>query len=278
MPFTLAISLVLSTPQLSNYQFGRPLTEASDLYSLGSTLICLLTGTRSTEIHKLLDDHYRFKLRELLPQLNGRFVTWLSKLVEPSSKYRYANAAVALAALTPIEVREGRAKRIGVNLLKVAIGFSVITSEVAWVNSRVSNPFTSPANHYTEIPIRPESQADSVKRLIDTRMCRGCDLRQAQLANFNLQGVDLTYATLEGANLASANLQGSTLFGANLKNVNLAHANLKGAKLVQVNLTSSDLTSANLMGADLSYSKLQRVKLKGANLSGTIMPDRSIHP
>ncbi len=41
-------------------QFGRSLTEASDLYSLGATLICLVTGTRSVDIGKLIDDNYRF--------------------------------------------------------------------------------------------------------------------------------------------------------------------------------------------------------------------------
>ncbi len=59
-------------------QFGRPLTEASDLYSLGATLICLLTGTRSVDIGKLIDDNYRFNFKKLVPQLSPRFVEWLT--------------------------------------------------------------------------------------------------------------------------------------------------------------------------------------------------------
>ena len=44
-------------------QFGRTLTEASDLYSLGATLICLLTRTRSVKIGNLMDDNYRFNFK-----------------------------------------------------------------------------------------------------------------------------------------------------------------------------------------------------------------------
>ncbi|MGB3239409.1 MAG: serine/threonine-protein kinase, partial [Geitlerinemataceae cyanobacterium] len=36
--------------------FNRQITMASDLYSLGATLICLLTGTLSTDVGSLMDD------------------------------------------------------------------------------------------------------------------------------------------------------------------------------------------------------------------------------
>ena len=85
-------------------QFGRSLTEASDLYSLGATLICLVTGTRSVDIGKLIDENYRFEFKKLVPKINPRFVEWLTKMVEPNLKNRYADAAVALAALKPIDV------------------------------------------------------------------------------------------------------------------------------------------------------------------------------
>ncbi|MBD3885228.1 pentapeptide repeat-containing protein [Phormidium tenue FACHB-886] len=256
-------------------QFGRPLTEAFDLYSLGSTLICLLTGTRSNEVHKLLDDHYRFNLRKLLPQLSRRFVEWLSKLVEPSAKYRYTNAAAALEALFPIEVGQNWAKCTGMTLLKVAIGLSLISNGSVWVSSRFSNPATSPeiADHYTKIPIRSELQADLIKRLIETRMCRGCDLRRAQLANANLQGVDLAYATLEEANLAAVNLQGANLFGANLKGADLHGANLKNARLVQVNLASANLRDANLENVYSHYSNLSHAILSNAILKDSKWDD-----
>ncbi len=99
-------SLAAGTPGFMppEEQFGRPLTEASDLYSLGATLIGLLTGTRSVDIGQLMDDNYRFVFKEKVPQLSPRFVQWLTKVVEPNLKNRYANAAVALEALKPIPV------------------------------------------------------------------------------------------------------------------------------------------------------------------------------
>ena len=85
-------------------QFGHSLTEASDLYSLGATLICLLTNTRSVEIGKLIDDNYRFNFQQLVPQISPRFRSWLMKMVERNRKRRYANADIALKALGLIEV------------------------------------------------------------------------------------------------------------------------------------------------------------------------------
>lgn len=80
-------------------QFGRPLSEASDLYSLGATLMCLVTGTRSVNIGTLINDEYRFNVEPLVPQLSYLFVAWLTKMVEPNVKKRFANAEQALLVL-----------------------------------------------------------------------------------------------------------------------------------------------------------------------------------
>ncbi len=85
-------------------QLGHPLTEASDLYSLGATLICLLTRTRSVDVGKLVDDQQRFNFQNSLPQISPRLRLWLMKMVEHNRKHRYANAALALEALKPIQV------------------------------------------------------------------------------------------------------------------------------------------------------------------------------
>lgn len=84
--------------------FNQQLTEASDLYGLGATLICLLTSTPSAEIGKLMNADYRINFKPRVPQLNPRFIDWLQKMVAPNLKDRYPNAAEALDALKPIEV------------------------------------------------------------------------------------------------------------------------------------------------------------------------------
>ncbi|MDF5712505.1 MAG: serine/threonine-protein kinase [Rhizonema sp. NSF051] len=84
--------------------FNRQLTEASDLYSLGVTLVCLLTQTKSSEIGNLIDSAYRINVKQLIPSLNQKFVDWLQKMVAPELKNRFDNAAAALKALQPIDV------------------------------------------------------------------------------------------------------------------------------------------------------------------------------
>ncbi|WP_353933221.1 serine/threonine-protein kinase [Okeanomitos corallinicola TIOX110] len=105
-------TLVVGTPGFipPEEQFGDSLTTGSDLYSLGATLICLLTNTRAGEIGKLIDDHYRFNFQKLLPHLHPNFRSWLKKMVEPNYKHRYVNAGEALAALQPIQVMGSRKK------------------------------------------------------------------------------------------------------------------------------------------------------------------------
>ncbi len=84
--------------------FNRELTAASDLYGLGATLICLLTGTKSTNIGNLIDANYCLHFQHLVPPLKRGWVSWLQKMVAPRVQDRYANAAEALAALEPIDV------------------------------------------------------------------------------------------------------------------------------------------------------------------------------
>lgn len=84
--------------------FHRQITEASDLYGLGATLICLLSGTPSTDISNLIDDDYRIDFKPLVPKLSLRWIEWLQKMVELKPKDRFPDAATALEALNPIYV------------------------------------------------------------------------------------------------------------------------------------------------------------------------------
>jgi serine/threonine protein kinase len=79
--------------------FNRQLTEASDLYGLGVTLICLLTRTKSKDVGNLIDTTYRVNFKHLVPKLSIDWVKWLETMVAPSLTERFANAVTALAAL-----------------------------------------------------------------------------------------------------------------------------------------------------------------------------------
>src|SRR4028119_1540481 len=84
--------------------FNRKLTKASDIYGLGATLICLLTGTQSADIGNLIDDNYGLHFRDLLPPLPQGWINWLDRMVAPRLQDRFKSAAVALAALKSLDV------------------------------------------------------------------------------------------------------------------------------------------------------------------------------
>ncbi|MDB9315460.1 serine/threonine-protein kinase [Spirulina sp. CS-785/01] len=81
---------------------NRQLTPASDLYSLGVTLISLLTKTPSHHINNLIGEDYQIHFKEQLThRLHPKFSRWLEKLVTPQQKHRFPDAKTALNHLHP---------------------------------------------------------------------------------------------------------------------------------------------------------------------------------
>ncbi|MEA5466716.1 serine/threonine protein kinase [Leptothoe sp. PORK10 BA2] len=77
--------------------FNRQLTEASDLYGLGMTLMCLLTNTPADQVGNLVDVTYQVDFTQLKNDLSPQWIKWLEKMVSPRLNERFANAKVALA-------------------------------------------------------------------------------------------------------------------------------------------------------------------------------------
>lgn len=84
--------------------FNRRLTNASDLYALGMTLICLLTGINSGDIGNLIDEEYQIHFRHLIPPQERGWINWLEKMTEPKVQNRFDNAAQALEVLKNLNV------------------------------------------------------------------------------------------------------------------------------------------------------------------------------
>jgi serine/threonine protein kinase len=76
-------------------QFGGETTPSSDLYSLGMTLIYLITGVHPSELPKV-NGRVQFDTNNL----SGRFSRWLEKMTQPYPDHRFESARSAQTALT----------------------------------------------------------------------------------------------------------------------------------------------------------------------------------
>ncbi|MEP0858126.1 pentapeptide repeat-containing protein [Trichocoleus sp. DQ-U1] len=244
--------------------FNRQLTQASDLYSLGATLVCLLTQTKSTEIGNLVDEAFRIDFKPRVPKLNPQFIRWLEKMTAPNCKNRYPNAVTALEALKPIDVL--RRTTIPKTLLRptkqgVLAAVALLTLSFVTLNT-VTRLFQE--HQITQL------RKQHLRQLLKTKQCRGCDLSGANLAGASLNGADLSEAKLIKANLKGTELRNAKLNQANLAGVSLSSADLRGASLVEVQSSWSDCADfkdANLSQANLSKANLGCASLYNANLS-----------
>lgn len=284
--------------------FNRQLTKASDLYSLGMTLICLLSKTKSTEIGNLIDKDYRINFKPLMPKLSRQFIDWLSKMTAPNFKERYPNAFTALTALKPIEVvRKDSTEKLLIHFTKLSDGFSDTVLNIQQsIDSTDSG--TSPkvlaylralgVSFYTAATQTPKARKQTlliglatlsivagvsvtsywqnryVRQLVETKECVGCNFQNANLRSRYLEKVDL-----RGANLQHASLQGAFLGEAKFKGANLQQANLQGAYLEKADLKGTNLIGANLKetnmaGAQLLGTRLENVNITGANLDEAV--------
>jgi serine/threonine protein kinase len=143
--------------------FNRSLTTASDLYGLGATLICLLSGTKSVNVGELIDDQFRFNLTQL-PKLDSEFFKWLEKMVEPKAVNRYPNAASALADLKLIKSgRQVSSQPSTIAILcSLLFGFLSIVSFAFWIGR---SPQTSAFQPEPTSPFVPEDEAAVLENL-----------------------------------------------------------------------------------------------------------------
>jgi serine/threonine protein kinase len=88
------ITIVGSYGYIPLEQFGGQTTTASDLYSLGMTLIYLITGVHPAELPQV-NGRVQFNDTEL----SGKFLRWLDKMTHPHLDKRFNSAKSALIAL-----------------------------------------------------------------------------------------------------------------------------------------------------------------------------------
>ena len=287
--------------------FNRQLTNSSDLYSLGITLICLLTETKQTEISNLIDlEQNQLNFKDKLAKLNPLFLKWLDKMICPKPNKRYADAHIAINALHSLEIIKPK-----INLRKNIIKYSpfiIIALMVTGLAIAIILPYFRAFQEVNEVNnylIKREHKAYFNGQVFEmgTGNCVACnlegyratvgnniigaDLRKANLKNAQLDDVnisssdlaeanleqtqlnnaDLSHTYLRKANLQNSQLQNANLTNANLREANLSNANLQQASLVGAKLENANLSNANLTGVDFSGANLENANFRGANLS-----------
>ena len=118
--------------------YNRKLTKATDLYSLGVTLVSAIVQTPPDRIHTLMDSSGLLVFQHLFPhQLSLEFFDWLSKLVNPNYIERYPSAASALEALQSINInRLPQVKFHSTHIILKATEFGeTITQSITVTNS-----------------------------------------------------------------------------------------------------------------------------------------------
>jgi serine/threonine protein kinase len=265
--------------------YNQKLTTASDLYSLGMTIISLLTKIPSYKIGELIDHQGRLNYKKHLAyDVNPKFLKWLDQMIDTNLRYRFANAYIALQELKNIKHRfswlsmpkpaviSGVSKVAGIIIL-LLLGYALIPSKPS--DDNVINPPIDP------IVITPVDNNYLIERLKTTKECIRCDLRGVDLSGEYLNGVNLMEANLEGANLKRVKLKDANLKGANLSNTDLSNSDLSNAKLMGADLENADLSKthferANLMNANLSNANLRDTDFTNANLKDALFTNESI--
>jgi uncharacterized protein YjbI with pentapeptide repeats len=279
-----------------------------DLYSLGMSMICLLTGTSTSQSQHLFDANYHLNFERLLPaNTDSQLIAWLKNMVESNQRQHYLERFTNRQMTTARErsrfdeaVPAAQVERLSFQLpepkqqirwWRWAMGGGLLLSLLALGYQFLpKNDELSPAQiaKNQSIARAAEFAASDRGKLIKEKRCINCNLTSQNFAKAELSGAVLAQshlngtnfsaanltlaifqdADLSGANLSQANLQRAALYGTKLLGTNLAGANLTQAKLVYAKLTGASLREANLTNADLKFAEFQQVDLRNANLTG----------
>lgn len=134
------ITIVGSYGYIPLEQFGGQTTTASDLYSLGMTLIYLLTGTHPAELPQV-DGRVKFNAG-----ISKRFERWLEKMTHPHLDRRFDSAKVAQLALKSKDGSYGNFDRLKpahtqIRLYRDRNRLQITWQQITWHQENASHIF-----------------------------------------------------------------------------------------------------------------------------------------
>jgi uncharacterized protein YjbI with pentapeptide repeats len=282
------------------------LTATADIYSLGVSLACLITGTPTAQAPALFDSSARLQFQNLLPpNTDPELIKSLEIMLEPNRYQR----SIDQNSITPVKnnrrsntsksMNELRANldsitepKKKISWLKWGIGLSVILAsgliarQVFFADDAELSPAQIAKNQ--SIAQKADFAASDRGRLMKEKQCDKCNFNYQNFAKAELSGAIVPQSTftgadfsganltlssfrdadLSGANFSKANLRQAAFYGAKLIGTNLVGANLSNAKMVYAKLKGALIRDANLTNADLKFADFQQVDLTRANLTG----------
>jgi len=165
-------NLAMSSVAMGTFGFMAPeqtrnlqLTTASDLYSLGLTLVCVIGQLKSHEIGEYVDFANQLDQKAIESKLKGcsfRFIDWLNQMVAPDLKKRFPDAQTALKALQPLYVKRTPEIKLSCNSLdfqatKVGEKLSQTVTVTNLVKETVLEGYWEVAPHPNDPPHTPDS-------------------------------------------------------------------------------------------------------------------------
>jgi uncharacterized protein YjbI with pentapeptide repeats len=262
--------------------FNRQLTSATDIYSLGVTLICLLTGTPTANAPSLLDKNDRPEFQHLLTtNLHPKFIAWLEKMVEPNYQRRYLDAASARSPIADLPTERPQLKirdfsqsakgewvKWGI-AAGVLIGIALMLRQFVFTDASESEINPADLARNQAITKQAAFKGSDRGKLIEEKQCVSCNLNNQDFTKAELSGVSLNQSSLIGANFSNANLSLAIFRDADLSQANFRKTNLRQAAFYGAKSIGTDFTGANLSKAKLVYAKLKGALLRNANLSNS---------
>ena len=124
-----------------------------------------------------------------------------------------------------------------------------------------------------------------LENFLETKICKGCNLKETDLSNKNFDNSILTGAVLKNSNLSNTSFINSDFSKSYLIIKNYRWNNLKFAKINDLSIKKiisifyggADLSNAVFYKSNLTGSNLEDANLDGTIFCGTIMPDGNIN-
>ena len=264
--------------------FGK-VAPQTDIYSLGVTMIYLITGKHPSEMQVKkgkLDFHSFAGIPERLKKV-------LDKMIEPFIENRLKSISEIREILNSSSVSEKTIKSSVYTspanspvvphknkvIARVIIGFTLLYVFIIFNISYHASQRSQPQNFQVKILDYGVTVWNRWRRL-------NPELHNIDLQRINLKGRNLRGINFSGVNLYYANLQDCDLRNSRLDHANLYYADLRGGKFQNstfkfsqfqhtkcenASFNHGDFENAYLYYSDFSYSDMRNAKFIKANLN-----------